>query len=47
MYWPKVSDIVDNHMLGLIRNVFANNSRARLFYSYQIQLKLMELKELA
>ena len=26
--------------MGLIRNVFANNSRARLFYSYQIQLKL-------
>ena len=40
LYVPKVSDIVDNHMLGLIRNVFANNSRARLFYSYQIQLKI-------
>ena len=38
MYIHRISDLVDNNVLGLLRNVFASNSRARLFYSYQMQL---------
>ena len=38
MYIHRISDLVDNSVLGLLRNIFASNSRARLFYSYQMQL---------